>query len=341
MGHSIKNQLEQSVSAACHAGGSKRSERSHPDNAGRIYSCGGKEPDKTYAGELKRLAGDLGSWLKENYPECRMAYQISPSMLQGYINYKADSGVAASTLRTTVSKIRHLEKSVALHFRNANIDWKSDKVHVPAGVTDSYEKVRDKVMGEETYKKVLGAMSTRTETYKSLVLSHVAGLRVRETSLVHRECVQFEGGRYGYGTITLRPGAIDGAKHGRPRVIDILSAEDRDNLREICRDVRPGQTIIRKSDGTGYKEDSIQRAITRACKKIGIAEEWHQNKNHAIRKDFAQRSYDLVRRETKEQGYTDEKSRMMAENYVEAQLGHGVDRSDREELLNTYIAFRW
>ena len=105
--------------------------------------------------------------------------------------------------------------------------------------------------------------------------------------------------------------------------------------------MRPGQTIIRKSDGTGYKEDSIQRAITRACKKLGISEEWHQNKNHAIRKDFAQRSYDLVRKETKEQGYTDEKSRMMAENYVEAQLGHGVDRSDREELLNTYIAFRW
>lgn len=231
MGHSIKNQLEQSVSAACHPAGSKRSERTNPGNDWRIYSCGGAEPDKTYAGYLKGISADLGKWIKENYPDCRKAYQISPSILQG--------------------------------------------------------------------------------------------------------------GRYGFGYITLRSGAIDGAKHGRARTIDLLSAGDRDKLREICQDVRPGQTIMRMQDGQPYKKDSVQRAITRACAKVGIREEWHQNKNHAIRKAYAQRTYDAVRKETAEQGYSDADSRRMAENYVSDQLGHNGERADRERLLDTYVAFRW
>lgn len=196
-------------------------------------------------------------------------------------------------------------------------------------------------MDEKIYRDVLGAMSKKTETYKSLVLSRVAGLRIRETCLVHRECVHLDGGRYGYGYITLRSGAIDGAKHGRPRSIDILSASDRDALREICKGVRPGQTIMRKSDGEPYRVDSVQRAITRACGKLGIREDWLQNKNHAVRKGFAQRAYDTVRRETAEQGCSEQDSRRMAEDYVSDQLGHGVDRADRERLLDVYIGIRW
>ncbi len=78
MSHSIKNQLQQSVSAACHPGGSKRSERSNPGNDWKIYSCGGADPAKTYAGYLKNLAGELGTWIRENYPDCKMAYKSAP-----------------------------------------------------------------------------------------------------------------------------------------------------------------------------------------------------------------------------------------------------------------------
>lgn len=339
MGHSIKNQLEQSVSAACHPAGSKRSERTNPGNDWRIYSCGGAEPDKTYAGYLKGISADLGKWIKENYPDCRKAYQISPSILQGWLNSKAEKGVAASTLRGYVSGLKKIEKCVAHHFRSSNIDWKTSSIHVPEGCME--DKQRDKVMSDEVYNKVLGAMSKKTETYKSIVLSNIAGLRVRETCQIHRECVHLQGGRYGFGYITLRSGAIDGAKHGRARTIDLLSARDRDKLREICQDVRPGQTIMRMQDGQPYKKDSVQRAITRACVKVGIREEWHQNKNHAIRKAYAQRVYDTVRKETAEQGYSATESRRIAENYASDQLGHNGERADRERLLDTYVAFRW
>ena len=88
------------------------------------------------------------------------------------------------------------------------------------------DKQRDKVMSEEVYSKVLGAMSKKTETYKSLVLSNIAGLRVRETCQIHRECVHLQGGRYGFGYVELRSGSTDGAKHGRARTIDILTASE-------------------------------------------------------------------------------------------------------------------
>lgn len=339
MSHSIKNQLQQSVSAAWVTGGSKRSERSNPGNDWKIYSCGGADPSKTYAGYLKNLAGELGNWIKSNYPDCKFAYQISPSMLQGFLQDKSDRGVAASSLKKDISGIRKLEKCVGHQFRNARIDWRTDTIHVPVGCQE--EKQRDKVMDDRTYRDVLDAMSKKTETYKSLVLSRVAGLRVRETCLVHRECVHLEGGRYGYGYISLRSGAIDGAKHGRPRSIDILNASDRDTLREICRNVRPGQTVMRKSNGEPYRVDSVQRAITRTSVKLGIGQEWSQNKNHAVRKSYAQRAYDVVRKETAEQGCSEQDSRRMAEDYVSDQLGHGTDRADRERLLNVYVGIRW
>ena len=247
--------------------------------------------------------------------------------------------MAASTIKKDLSGIRKLEKCVNHQFKNARIDWKTDTIHVPVGCPE--EKQRDRVMDDRTYRDVLDAMSKKTETYKTLILSRVAGLRVRETCLVHRECIHLDGGRYGYGYISLRSGAIDGAKHGRPRVIDILSASDRDTLREICRNVRPGQTVMRKSDGEPYRVDSVQRAITRACVKLGIGQEWSQNKNHAVRKSFAQRAYDTVRRETAEQGCSEQDSRRMAEDYVSDQLGHGTDRADRERLLDVYIGIRW
>lgn len=98
---------------------------------------------------------------------------------------------------------------------------------------------------------------------------------------------------------------------------------------------------MRKGDGSPYKVDSVQRAITRTCVKLGIGQEWSQNKNHAVRKSYAQRAYDVVRKETAEQGCSEQDSRRMAEDYVSDQLGHGVDRADRERLLDVYVGIRW
>mgnify|MGYP001190191305 CR=1 FL=1 len=130
----------------------------------------GADPSKTYAGYLKNLAGELGTWIRENYPDCKMAYQISPSILQGFLNYKADRGVAASTIKKDLSGIRKLEKCVGHQFARARIDWKADTIHVPDYCPE--EKQRDRVMGERTYQDVLGAMSKKTETYKSLIPDH-------------------------------------------------------------------------------------------------------------------------------------------------------------------------
>ena len=49
----------------------------------------------------------------------------------------------------------------------------------------------------------------------------------------------------------------------------------------------------------------------------------------------------MIRKETAEQGYNEQDSRKTAEDYVSDQLGHGVDRADRERLLEVYIGIRW
>ena len=58
--------------------------------------------------------------------------------------------------------------------------------------------------------------------------------------------------------------------------------------------------------------------------------EYRQNKNHSLRKRYAQESYDVARRS----GMT----RQEALEYVNQQLGHSGNRRD---LANVYVEDQW
>lgn len=329
MSHSLKNQLQQAI-IACFAPGQSRHSAKHSGTGEADY----KIYSYNYKDDLLKTSASLAGYIQDHYPDTKMVRDIKPWMLQAYLQDKADAGASASYLANIKSQVNKLES--ACQHKYSGIKWHTDLVHTPDA--DRAERVRVLSMDDRLYQRLLAAMPADTQTYKSLVLSHAAGLRVRETGNVHLECISLRGGKYGYGSVTLRPGGIDGAKHGKPRVIDILTSQDRDDIRDICKGVKPGQTIISKADGRPYQTGSITRAIARACDSLGISPDWLQNKNHALRKTFAQRCYDTVRRETIAAGWGEKESRQAAAEYVMSQLGHGADR---KELLSTYVHMLW
>lgn len=327
---SIKTQIQHAVAESNAFGQSRHAAKNGGDNLDwKIHS-------KVYSADLWITAGALGTYIQDKYPNVKKAALIEPYMLQGFIQDRATSGCNVNTLEKLISQVNKLDKCVQ-HTYKVHTRWHPNLLYMPKDVDTT--KQRDIVMPQKVADRILEVMPKTTETWKAVVLSKHAGLRIGECARIHKECFHLNsGGMFGYGYIEIRRGAIDGAKHGRPRTIHILSQNDQTALREVLHGVKVGETVIRQKDGTPYAPGSIDRAIDRAIKKAGFDKETlenlKQNKNHALRKGYAQRAYDIVRRQTDGQG----DSKRMAADFASQQLGHGKNRND---VLAVYVGIRW
>lgn len=322
----LSQQMRSAIGDATVRGQSKRSYAMAHD---------GKTDDRVFGNDYNRSLCDtaraVGNFIRENYPQIRLVREIRPEMLQAYLEHQARKGDTAETIEKTVSHIRKIDKIVTARYGRTS--WDPDRLHTPAGAVSA--PVRDKVMDDRTYNALLGVMErSRGGAYKSIVLAHDGGLRVGETALVRSGQIKASGGRWGHGYIILE-GKADGTKGGRWRTVDIPSEEAKYRLLALQRGVPAGQPIVQKRDGGAYDKRSILRAIDRALGTLGISDEWKHSKDHALRKSFAQRCYDLCRSE----GMT----RDEAKSYVLGhQIGHGDARGVKDpKTAQAYIANMW
>lgn len=319
---SLSNQGQQAIISCIALGESKR-RAMHQAGGGpdwKIYSV-------AYLNDLKATNKDLMQYIHKKHPECKYIREIKPEMIQEWINDKKKGGVSQSQLGKLMTHVIKLQKCYKHKYSGINLHLEA--VTTPICQIGVPDKQRDLVMDDETYKTVLATMPKNTETWKSVVLSHALGLRIAETANIHADRISLTGGRWGFGQVVLN-GSTDGTKGGRWRTVDILSQEDLDDIKSCLDGVRTDQTVIRKPNGDPYKPDSLNAAIDRAMQKVGLADDWKQNKNHALRKNFAQRCYDLIR--------IDGGNKKKAVAYANQQLGHGDNRRD---LTSVYIANQW
>lgn len=330
MSHNLRAQLIHAVNECTAYGESKRSASggvSGADGGYKIYSV-------AYHGDLCTAAGALAAYIKQEFPDCRKVRDITPAMLQGFLQHRADIGRDnTNTLQKLQSHIGKLERCCQHTY--GRMDWKTGSLQLPAVAPElTREELRVKVATDLEYNQILGAMRRPGcgQAWKALPLARYAGLRVRECANVTLHAFTPHGGRYGCGQVVLQ-GKTDGCKGGRPRTIDILSPEGKEVLREVFADVRSGQPVIQAKGGGALQPDSINRAISRAVGKAlppKQAAEWRHNGCHAFRKAFAQECYNAVRMAGGTKGE--------AADYANQQLGHGQNRAD---LTAVYIANRW
>lgn len=317
---SLENQMLHALANAKSQGESKRSYRAETGSTGaKVFSM-------AYETDLRDTIKNVCQYLKDS-TEIRYVKDIQKSELQNYLREKS-----LTCNYETCSKIKsHLVKveKICQSRYGKCIDWQSNKTTVPVN-PDRPVNVKDYVATTTDYAKIKTAMQTgRSEAWKSVVLSRYAGCRVRETAYIKIGRYTPDGGRWGYGTVTLQ-GKEDGAKGGRWRTYDIISKEAQRELSEVFSGRSGGEYVIQQKSGEPLDPKSITRAMERACKKTDVDLPKY-NKNHAFRKLFAQECYDLIR----STGATKKDSL----NYAASnQLGHGIGRGDS---ATTYVHNQW
>lgn len=320
---SIKSQLIHAISQCTTAGESKRSYmHGHAGDTGsNVYSLSHYE-------NLTKWSIAFDSWIREAHPDVKRVRDITPVILQEYMQYKART-CNYNTLQRDLSYIHKMDAIVSRQYGGS---WHSDRVSIPALSPDRAEgQIRGRVATQADYRILLAAMRSggRSEAWKSLPLSRYTGFRVNETANVRFGRLVETGGRWGCGYVVLQ-GREDGTKGGRWRTIDILDPEAREALREVFDGKKHGDFVISQPDGTPLKTDSVMKALSRAKEKAGYDKTWTYEGHHAFRRLLAQESYDAIR--------CGGGSKREAEDYANRQLGHGKNRDDDTDR---YVKSRW
>lgn len=312
----LANQFIFAVSEMRAHGDSKRADRGNGVSEGKIYS-------NSYAKDLRTFSKTLGQYLKAEFPELRNVCDITPAQLERYLNR---DGVADSTRQKELSYIRKIDIGMKKAFGHGFSGNLSDIDLRMEGTA----KMKNRAADWQDAARICLQMrkSERSESWKAVQLSVKFGLRVEECASVRCNGRLTEhGGRWGYGYISLR-GKLDGCKGGRPRTIDIKSAQELETAQKLFKGHSAG-TVIQKPGGEPLKADSVAQSVRRAVKALGL--DWEkENCMHPFRKLFAQATYDFARKH----GATKKE----AENYAIEQLGHG---RNRPELVAVYIKDRW
>lgn len=318
---SLENQMLHALASAKSQGESKRSYRSETGSTGaKIFSM-------SYETDLRDTIGNICRYLKDDdEKKIRYIKDIKKEDLQSYLQEKSLT-CNYETCNKIKSHIIKIEQICRSRYGKC-IDWQSDRLTVPVNV-DRPVNIKDYVATQMDYNKLKSAMQTgRSETWKSVVLSRYAGCRVRETAYIKVGRYTPEGGRWGFGTVTLQ-GKSDGTKGGRWRTYDIISRDAQRELSEVFSGRSAGEYVIQQANGQPVQPKSVTKALERACKKSGVDLPTY-NKNHAFRKLFAQESYNHMRATGVD--------KQTALNYATNQLGHGDNRRD---LANRYIQDQW
>ena len=289
----------------------------------KIYSYAHKD-------SLHSTAKDLSKFLKENFGT-RTVYEITDKQLNAYLDHKSKSCNEKTLLKIT-SHLAKLELCCKCTYSFNKVEWNAKDLIIPIGA-NNIGITKDKPMNWETSQKVIDYMTrpgTHSQAYRSLELSRLLGMRVEETINARADRFHLEPSRaFPFGYVEIRKG--DGSKGNRPRIIPIQTKEQLESLKSLCSGRTGNDFIVQKSkiENQPLEKKSISKSFNRALKALDL-EQYKGNLNHALRKDWAQRSYDL---------YRENHTKSESVRYVNRILGHGEERSMTE--LSHYVNKIW
>lgn len=298
------------------------------------FQLQGKTDNKIYSyahkDGLHSTAKDFAKFIKETFGT-RTVYEIDYKQLVAYLEHKAEN-CNEKTLLKIASHLAKLELCCKYTYSRKKINWNTKELVVPISANNT-GITKDKPMDWATSQKVIDYMTrpgTHSEAYRSLELSRLLGMRVEETVNARANRFHLEPCKdYPFGFVEIGKG--DGAKGNRPRIIPIQTTEQLEALKLLCSGRTGNDFIVQKSKigNQPLEKKSVSKSFNRALKTLGL-EQYKGNLNHALRKDWAQRSYDL---------YRENHTKSESVRYVNRILGHGEERSLSE--LSHYVSNIW
>ncbi len=296
----ITAQLKYALQDNTHFGESKRAYKNQHNGKTneRVFGI------KTAKKEVDDIKS-LGKFLKENYPDVRMAKDINSKHVQSWINANT-ANWSNQTILNKISTMHKLEQQINATY-HANIKW---ELHRQTSL--KRENVRNVAFTREDLNRTEQYLKNgKSQALKALQITARCGLRVNEVACLKAEHINLD-----KNVIEIR----EGAKNNKWRDVPIRPGD-----RAFFADLKRNCETVYVTDGV--QPNSLNRGIRRAMHSLGISNKYKVTTEHAIRKMYA------TERMTEEQAAG--RNERDAWCIVQQELGHG--KNFRQELYNTYV----
>lgn len=303
MGHSINSQLKYAVHNSFKAGRSKHAEK--------IRDSKWQERGASWSYETKfdRLdcADRLGQYIKEHYPNTKLAKDIRIEQIQAYLSDCKRRGLTQATLDAYASNCRAICRELKRTYSGCQMNER--EITTPTAIK---AKIRDHQMPERARKCL---QQSENENVKIAgALSAAFGLRAKEMTKVRPfDIYEVDGEVFCH---------VERGKGNRNREVKAFNHERGRLTLEIARNRADKECLI------NIKDKSLERAVSRELERNNMHERYIGL--HAARKTWAQETYDQ---------YRQEHSKYETVGYVNEQLGHSAERD--QELLDKYVHNAW
>lgn len=285
----------------------------------------GTSKDKTFSHKAMetrlKTAGELGKYVQEHYPDCRWVRDITPQMVNKFLNAKADRGCRQATLNTAASDCRFLERacqSAFPSFKGFNPkDLKTPQERSEL-VRPSYREPEG--MTRSDFDLLKAFVPQNGNVAKAMAIGEATGARAEGICKLRGSDIHING-----NTATVD---IHGEKGGRDRTVEVVKPEHVQNLRDLKDQAGENYIIQNQKRGGFLKPESLQRAFNRALEKVKTEKTYKGTSTHAIRKLYANERY---------HAYRGDHSKYDTIRYINTQLGHGADRD--VALLGKYVDY--
>lgn len=316
MSHTIEQQLNRAMYECFAPGESKHSYiRENGDTGAKIFSY-------SHVNQIKDLAKNFGSFMKQNYPETKFVKDIKQSQIEHFLRAKS-SKCKQSTLNRYMSNFDKLERccketypsfKASFHVDRRAVRLENERLNPGANA-----KMRTLVMSDSDFNKAMEKGRKNCESKTALEVCKAFGLRSEEVvSLRFRD------------VLTGEKLVVEHGKGNRERTILVTNSEQRNVLNKLCEDFKNKGFESPDAKVFGVKKDTVNKYLQTNLNKSGITK-YNENKTgiHAIRKNFATKQY----YELRDFGLNHEE----AWGRVSNDLGHGYQRT---ELFKVYVGER-
>lgn len=253
-------------------------------------------------------AKQFSRWINNNYPDIKMAREITSEHANEFLIDKAKT-CRNATLESYASNLRALAKEINTTYKGSKID--SDEIKTVLGTKTPSRTV---TMHTDDFRALKDSFKADSLGHRALCLEEATGARVEGlTKLTPNDITILSDTRANV--------YIHGEKGGRNRTVEVYGAKHVQELQHIKDIVPSGQRIC------GVKPDSLNRSFNRHLNKLGLKTKYELTSVHSMRKAWAQKIYDRYRLTH---------SKLETVKYVNVQLGHGAERD--QILLDRYVA---
>lgn len=307
---SLKSQVLHAVSASFYGdmdnnikggfGVSKHSDKINGQKAGKIYSYNSYN-------NRQDIAKEFCSWMKNEHPEVRRAADLNERHATEFLAKKSRE-VSTNTITNIRSQLKGIGEAINHTYKSADVSLDTPAM---SGTVD--KNVKTVSMVESDYQKLVSSYQTPYDTGAvGAKVIYSSGLRASEVCTLKGS------------DITVKDGAVivhvACGKGGRMRDVIVTDPNRVETLKDIS-------DHFRESRVCDIKPQSLEINISRHLKNIETDQEYKYNSCHAIRKEYAQDTYD----QHKASGCSSSEA---WERTCES-LGHSADR---QALFNTYIS---